>query len=475
MDSIKVKEFNFLEFPPVSTEKWEAVISRDLKGKNYKEELLWSTLEGADILPFYRSEDLDALTHKTESVTGSADWHIIEKVDIPNLIKANKQALHSLENGASGLLFDPPSSSINSKAELGQLLKDVRVDFISLHFGADLSTQKIIDWLKEICTENELDLKSLNITFSFDPFARAVKSGKLARKEDLVNYFKDKSPFKTFAVDADFYGNCGGGIVQQLAFSLAEGNEYLAMSDELNLEIPEVASKIHFNFSTASAYFLEIAKYRAFRLVWAQILNAYENYLPDAANAFIHAKTASWNKTFSDAHNNIIRATTEAMSAALGGSNAITVERFDEDFAGHSEFSARVARNIQLILQGEAYLNKVSDAGAGSYYIEVLTDKFARESWKLFQEIEKHGGFYEAINTGFIQQQLSTSQNKRIDAYQENQSVLVGVNKYEVEKSQKPNSKSTTHSTRFPFDDFYEVDSVSELRIEHALKNGGQK
>ncbi|MEX0609483.1 MAG: methylmalonyl-CoA mutase family protein [Balneolaceae bacterium] len=466
------KSLNFNEFPPISTQEWEEVISEDLKGKNYKKELLWETPEGVAVLPFYRREHLQDLEHITEPVHTKSTWNIVEKIEFQNPKTANSLALHALENGASGLHFSSSSSSISTKEDLELLLKDVQVELIYVTFGSGLTSPEISKWLKEICFDRNLDFESLNITFAFDLFAQAVHSGKLAKKEELVQVLKNlKSPFKFMGVNADFYGDCGGEIVQQLAFALAEGNEYLALTDELEMSVSEVAQNIHFQFSTASSFFLEIAKYRAFRLVWAQVLNTYEEGLAKRTDTFVHARTARWNKSTADAHSNIIRATTEAMSAVLGGCNAITVERFDSDFAEYSGFSSRIARNIQLILQGEAYLDKVSDAGAGSYYIEVLTDKIARESWELFQEIEKHGGFYEAVKSGFIQQKLIISQKNRIAAYEEKQSVLVGVNKYESKENQGENSVLKKTTPFFRVNDFHNVDSVPMLNIEEALSN----
>ncbi|MCP9291023.1 methylmalonyl-CoA mutase subunit beta [Gracilimonas sediminicola] len=459
------KALHFDEFPAISTEKWEAVIEKDLKGKDYKDVLRWKSGEGVNPLPFYREENVRDLSLSPEAVAARGSWNVMEPVEGSSIAEANKEALHALENGASGLYFCPAKNYLQSRSDLENLLKDIQIELIALRFGSAISSPEVSVWLKEICNERKLNTEELSAGFNFDPMANGALTGKLASKaeiENTVNAFDES--FSFCAIDSSVFANAGATIIQQLAFSLAAGNEYLGLDSKL-------AGNMHFNFATGPNYFLEIAKFRAFKRTWSQVLGEYG---VDNNRSSIHAETNFWNKSQSDAHNNMLRTTTEAMSAAIGGCDTITVHRYDEHFSDDSGFASRIARNIQLILQEEAYLDKVADPGAGSYYIEVLTDSIAQKSWELFQDIEAKGGFYEALKSRYIQELVAASQKEKIEAYQQKEKVLVGVNKY------KPDEKIQNLEFRIQnfagFDqDMNEcitIDKISLLNIEAELKNG---
>lgn len=464
MDSLKVKELSFSEFPPIATEEWEALIQQDLKGKNYKEVLRWDSGEGVQALPFYRKEHLEKLNHLPNPVCKTAAWEITETIEADDTKTANRYGLNALEQGASDLLFNLPADAVSSRNDLEQLLENIRIENIQLGFGANLSNPKISGWLREICKSKNLDIDSLNVAFLYDPFAYSVLTGKLEAKTSIQNKLDEFGDFfNNCAVNSSVFANSGATIVQQLAFALAAGNEYLGMNKEL-------AQSIHFNFSTGPSYFPEIAKFRAFKLLWKQVL---QEYGMEDTPVTLHAETALWNKSQTDAHNNMLRTTTEAMSAALGGCDAITVHRYDKHFAKESGFASRIARNTQLLLQEEAYLDKVADPGAGSYYIEVLTNTMAEESWKLFREIEDKGGFVECLKSGFIQSEIKTSRKDKINAYREKKEVLVGVNKYQP--GEIKDLKLTIEDypgSGFKRIAFTEIEKVEPLNIEAELQKG---
>ena len=446
------KSLHFEEFPPVSTEEWESVIERDLKGKNYKEELRWHSGEGLEPLPFYRREHLSQLEHDPAPLQDKTGWHILELVERADIKSANQQALLALENGASGIHFNPARNFISSKAELESLFKNIRIELIAVKFGSALSTPQIAGWLNEIVSDQNLKIKDLNLTFEFAPYSQSLLTGQLSPVHTIKEIAeKFNVPFRFCGVNTGVYANAGASIVQQLAFALASANEYLGSNTNL-------AKHLHFNFSFGSHYFLEIAKIRAFKLMWKQVLNEYD--LQDAP-PFISGETAYWNKTTTDAHNNMLRSTTEAMSAALSGCSMITVHPYDEHFAEPSAFASRMARNIQLILQEEAHLDKVSDPGAGSYYIEVLTDSLAKKSWELFQQIESKGGFHSCLQSGFIQELINNSRNRRIEAYRASHKVLVGVNKYEPSE----NDTDARDRTSIPDHSLPVLDKNDEIEV----------
>jgi methylmalonyl-CoA mutase len=456
---------HFDEFPPISMEKWESVIEKDLKGKNYKDILRWNSGEGVSPLPFYREEILADLKHKPAPVQRSGDWCIMEPIENSDVKAANQEALEALENGALGLSFSPDKDYLHSKSDLESLLEGIQIELITLQFQPILSKKEVAGWLKEVCEDRELNLNTVNMIFNYSPLSSALPTGNLVSLsdfEDTLNEFGKN--FHTCSVDASISGNSGATIVQQLAFALAEGNEYLGLNKNL-------AEQLHFNFSTGSNYFLEIAKVRAFRLNWSQILREYD--MGDS-NAYVSAETALWNKSKTDAHNNMLRSTTEAMSAALGGADSVVIHRYDHHFSEDSNFASRIARNSQLILQEEAYLDKVADPGSGSYYIEVLTDSLAEKAWELFQDIEAKGGFYECLKSGFIQDLISTSRKEKIEAYKEKKKIQVGVNKYQPEEELQgvsfkvlgiPAANLGEHS-------FTEIQTVEALNIETELQRG---
>lgn len=458
-------ELNFDEFPPVSTEKWEEIIQNDLKGKDYKESLRWDTRDGFDVLPFYRNEDLSNLDHSAKPLVTSANWSILEIVEDAKPTAANKQALIALENGASGLDIRLSSDRIGSKKDLETLFNGIRLDIITVVFGPSISSERVIKWVHEIISDRDLSPDSLDIHFSADIFSQAVVSGDLPTREwmeDSLNQMTSKSG--SLMINTCPYSNAGANIIQQLAFALAAGNEYLGVS-------AEEGKSLSFRFSTGTHYFPEIAKYRAFRLLWTKVL---EEYGVTNSDLNIFSETALWNKAQNDSHNNMLRTTTEAMSAALGGCNGITVHRFDEQFETPTPFASRIARNTQLILQEEAYLSKVSDPGAGSYYIEILTEKIAKESWKLFQDIESNGGFYEGLTAGAIQQLVSDSRNQKIQAYKEEKESLIGVNKYQPDDTIDISTDKIQELVSSLPDsvDITEITPIDPLYLEAELKKG---
>lgn len=255
-------------------------------------------------------------------------------------------------------------------------------------------------------------------------------------------------------------------MVDQLAFAAATGNEYLGFSNKTD----QVVQQIHFNFAVASNYFLEIAKLRAFRLIWSQILDTYQEGLSQKYPAYIHAQTSTLNISLKDSYNNILRTTTEAMSAAIGSADAITVIPFDNLYNEENSFSDRIARNIQLILKEEAYFDKVADPSAGSYFIEHLTTHLAEEAWKIFQEIEKNGGFYNSIKHGFVQKRVKEAQQARMEAAKKGELVLLGVNKHPVKDEEEHKPRSKPRVKIIPKIPYKEIETISELRIAEAFE-----
>jgi len=247
---------------------------------------------------------------------------------------------------------------------------------------------------------------------------------------ELIKESTEMPAFHIVNVNGRYFGNAGSSIVQELAFSLSAANEYLSKLTDKGLTIDEAAKSLRFTFSVGSNFFMEIAKLRAGRMLWATIVNEYKPENKEVAKMIVHCETSEFNKTIYDPYVNMLRTQTESMSAALGSCHSLSVQPFDKVFRTPNEFSERIARNQQLLLKEESYFNKIVDPGAGSYYIENLTDSIARQAWKLFIEVEEKGGYLSALKSGVIQTQIKEAADKKSNALASRKEVLLGTSQY---------------------------------------------
>jgi len=378
----------FEEFDQVSQQEWIDKITTDLKGKDYQQTLVWNSPEGIAVQPFYNSDILTANISATFTpLKKNAAWKIREKIIINSVEEANKKALTALKGGANALLF---VGEIEDKKSMDALLQDIQTDIIEIHFY-------------NATPNHTLSLVSLeNGSISYGYLSQFFDTGnwQTSKEEDinqLVELTNQENTIKTITIDAYRYGNNGANIIQELAFSLSQGVEYLNVLTDKNIDPNLIAKKTQFNFSINSNFFFEIAKIRAARILWKLILEQYKVSNPE--EMYFHAETAHCNFSTEDVHSNILRTTTEAMSAIFGGCDSLTVLPFDDSV----NFSSRIARNVQHILKEESFLDKVNNPAEGAYYIEQLTDEIAEKAWELFQSIEKEGGFLKAAESNFLQ------------------------------------------------------------------------
>jgi methylmalonyl-CoA mutase len=236
--------------------------------------------------------------------------------------------------------------------------------------------------------------------------------------------------FRVINVSGNTFANAGSTIVQELAFSLASGADYLAELTDRGISIDKIVPRMQFTFAVGSNYFFEIAKMRAARLLWSKIVEQFKPENKDSQKMFIHATTLNWNKTVYDAHVNLLRTTTEAMSAIIGGIDSLAVAPFDVAYKASDDFSRRIARNQQIVLKEESYMNKIVDPAAGSYYIESITDQIASAAWALFKEVEELGGFMKAVQKNFIQDSIETVRKKKEDDIANRKVTILGTNQY---------------------------------------------
>ncbi|MEI8113643.1 MAG: methylmalonyl-CoA mutase family protein [Bacteroidia bacterium] len=443
------KQINlFSEFPPVSTEQWMDKVTADLKGADFNRKLVWKTNEGIDVQPFYRAENLEKLDY-LNSLPGefpyvrgtkknNNDWFVRQSIQVTDFAEANNKALNYLMRGVDSLAFVFSGCTEYSLADMALLLNDIHLDAVEVNFVCKCRACKIAELFVEFAKQGNYDLKCIRASVEYDPFGKYALTGKFKIDQNfvidqavkMINATAELTKFKTLAVNGKNFGNAGSSIVQELAYSLALGAEYLTTLTDAGLDVDSVAKKLKFNLSVSANYFLEIAKFRAARLLWAQIVKAYEPKCECSCKMTVHAETGSWNKTVYDPYVNALRTQTEAMSASLGGVDSMTVLPFNAIYEESTEFSDRIARNQQLLLKEESNFSKIADPAAGSYYIEDLTASIADQAWKLFLEVQEKGGFLAALREGFIQAEIKKMATKRdlnIATRREN---LLGTNQF---------------------------------------------
>lgn len=440
----ELKEKLFSEFAPVSTEEWMAKITADLKGVPFEKKLVWKTGEGFNVNPFYRAEDIEGLK-TTESLPGEFpyvrgtkkdnDWKVRQNIEVCCFKGANEKALDLLTKGVTSLGFIIRGDEVNEE-NIATLLEGICPASVELNFNTcNCKAEKLIGILADYFKGKGVDAEKCYGSVNYDAFKKPLVKGKensewvegaaavLKAGQALPNY-------RVLAVNAFLFNNAGAYISQELGYALAWGNELMAKLTEAGFTADEVAKKIKFNLGISSNYFMEIAKFRAARWLWAEIVAAYKPACECACKMVAHAQTSEWNMTVYDAHVNLLRSQTEAMSAALAGVDSITVRPFDKIYQTPDDFSERIARNQQLLLKEECHLDKVVDPSAGSYYVEVLTNSLADVAWKLFLEVEEKGGFSVAVNAGEIQNAVNASNVARKKAVATRREILLGSNQY---------------------------------------------
>jgi len=454
------KKLNLLaDFPAVSTQEWMDKITADLKGADFDKKLVWKTNEGFNVSPFYRAEDVEqfkttqAKPGKFPFVRGAKadnDWYVRQDIVVKDAKAANEKALDVLNKGVNSLGFNIKREDLNAEF-IATLLDGINATCVELNFRTCSSvTVELLDLLINYFNYKQYDVTKLHGSVNFDAINSMLLRGKKFTKEDLaskaaaaVNTAAKLPFFRVLNVNAVSLGNAGAFVAQELGYALAWGNEYLSLMIENGVDKSLAAKKIKFNFGVGSNYFMEIAKFRAAKLLWAQIVKAYspECRRPDCSETVdgicycsmkmrIHAETSAFNKTIFDPYVNMLRTQTEAMSASLGGVHSLTVLPFDSVYKKADDFSERIARNQQLLLKEESNFDKVTDAAAGSYYIETLTNEIAAQAWKIFLQVEDEGGFLQAVLDGKVQEVIHQTADKRLKNVSARREVLLGTNQF---------------------------------------------
>ena len=437
----------FSEFPPVPTEKWEEVINKDLKGADYEKKLVWKTIEGFKVRPYYRAENLEGLEYldanpgekpftRGKHVADNV-WEVRQDIRVHNLAEANRIALDAVQRGATSLGLC--AKEVKSVADLEVLLKGIYIDAVSINFMCSQDYLGLLKLYVEYAKGHGFDCSKLQGSTDFDMFRFALKHGKFHRGEEgdlqmakeLVDYAHEALPkFRVLTVNAQLLHNSGSNIVQELGFGLAAANELVSRLTDLGCKAHRVASRLQLSVGVGSTYFMEIAKIRAARLLWSKIVEQYKSECDCAYKLFINATTSSWNQSVYDPYVNMLRSTTEAMSSAVAGADSISVLPFDNAYKEADDFGYRIARNQQLLLKEESYMDKIVDPAAGSYYIENLTDEIAKGAWEHFLKVEEAGGMCKALRAGLVQDEVEATARQRDLDIATRKTTILGTNQY---------------------------------------------
>ncbi len=491
----------FGEFPPVPTEAWEEKILADLKGADYAKKLIWNTGEGFDVRPYYRDADLAGLDH-LHALPGEIpftrgvkkrknDWIVREDILTPDLTRINPIARNAVARGAGAIGLK--ANEVTTHKELSDLLSGIDFTRTGIHFISAKTYPLVLEFLIYELNHRGMKGDLLQGSVNFDPLGFLLLHGNfyigweyaIEEAEYLLGIVRDKLPgFRVMTVNGHYFQDSGSTLVQELAFSMGCAAEYLAALTDRGASVDDVAPCFQLSLAVGPSYFLELAKFRAARLLWSRLVETFGAKREESYRLFIHATTATWNKSVFDPYVNMLRTTTESMSAALGNADSITVTPFDQPYHTPDEFSRRIARNQQLVLKEESYLDKIVDPGAGSYYIETLTGAIAHHAWEAFRKVEEQGGMLACIKSGYIQDEVEKSRKKKEEDIAARRLILLGTNQFpnpteaipDVIESAGPAEKVTEPLFK-PMVPFRVAAAFEEIRLatEQHVRNGHKR
>lgn len=427
-----MKEKLFDDFPPVSAKAWKQQIQYALKGADYNKNMVYETLEGITIKPFYHADDLER--HRLAQPTVPETWAIGQELFVADAKKANTKALEALQRGAESLVFTIPSEKISVKTLLGDIdLVNTPVHIKHQFLSKSYTTQLL-----------NATANGRSCFFHNDPIGDLARSGNwhsnqimdLTAVTEMLKLCNDRKNTTMLTVDAALYQNAGATMVQQLAYALAHAHEYLVVCRQ------DQSPKLSFKIGLGSNYFFEIAKVRALRLLWRTLADSYGI----STECHIMAVPSRRNKTLYSPNSNMLRTTTECMSATIGGADTVCNAPYDAIYHKDNEFGERSALNQLLLLKHESHFDQIAQASEGAYYIESLTQQLAQKALDLFKTIEVNGGFLKQLKTGAIQRKITESAAKEQQAFGQHNEILVGTNAF-----QKPTETVKNTLELYPF------------------------
>lgn len=419
----------FDDFAPVSSKQWKQQIQFELKGADYNESLIWNSPEDIKVKPFYHKDEFSNSFHTNTKAT---NFKICQNIFVHDLEKSNFRAINCINRGAESIRF----SIEDEKIEIAKLLQNIDLEKITIYFNFNFLSIELVKKIEVIAKE-----KNAKIYCNLDPIGQLAQEGNwFATQEknnfETLNLLSNKTTtVSMISINGGLYQNAGANMVQQIAYSLAHANEYFNRISKIN-------QPIVFEISVGTNYFFEIAKLRALRLLFNLIAKEYNH----SYDCHILVSPTKRNKTLYDYNVNMLRSTTECMSAILGGADAIANLPYDALYHKDNEFGDRIARNQLLVLKHESHFDKVNNPADGSYYIESLTSQLAEKALTLFKDIEANGGFLKQLNEGIIKRKTQESADKEQELFDLGKEILLGTNKY-------PNKKDSMKDNLelFPF------------------------
>ena len=417
----------FSDFEGVSSKQWKQQIQFELKGADYNETLIWESPEGIKVKPFYHSdEEITTYTSNTKAT----EFTILQNIFVHDIQMSNRKAKDSLSRGAESIRFTIESDKI----EIGKLMENLPLENVTYYFNLPFLSTEYVKLLNDFASTNKA-----NFIIQIDPIGQLCKDGNwfenLNPDFEKLNEISKNTSNAFLTIQSGIYQNSGANMVQQLAYTLAHVNEYFN-------RIPAINQPITIEVTVGTNYFFEIAKLRSLRLLFKTLSVQYNHN----SDCHIIATPTKRNKTLYDYNVNMLRTTTECMSAILGGANAVSNLAYDAIYHKDNEFGDRISRNQLLVLKEESYFDKVNNPSDGAYYIETLTEQLAEKALELFKEIEANGGFITQLIEGTIQRKISESAQKEQDLFDSGKEILLGTNKYP-----NPNDKMKHDLELFPF------------------------
>jgi methylmalonyl-CoA mutase len=409
----------FTEFDEVSAKQWKQKIQVDLKGADYNEKLVWKSLDGIHVKPFYHPDETPA----PYQVHPPQHWNIVEQIYVTSAEKANQKAQTALSKGAESLWFILPSEDI----QVDQLLQDIDLQKVAIYLKPEFVSTSFFSKLNSSLS------RPSKVYLQLDIVGNLARSGNwysdLGRDHEVLSQVLQNSEnlASVISIDLGLYQNAGANIPQQLAYALAQVTEYLNHIEKIDLKEDLKAGLIpQFLVSVGPNYFFEIAKLKALRVLYRSVAREFGL----SGDCHLLVQPSKRNKTLYDYNVNLLRTTTECMSAVLGGADGVCNMAYDAIYHKNNDFGSRIARNQLLVLKHESYFDKVANPAEGSYYIETLTHEMADKALDIFKQIEQGGGFVTQLKDGVIQKKINQSAGEEQEKFEAGELVLIGSNKF---------------------------------------------
>ncbi|MGO4821513.1 MULTISPECIES: methylmalonyl-CoA mutase subunit beta [unclassified Flavobacterium] len=403
----------FEDFESVSSKQWKQKIQFELKGADYNDTLIWNSPEDIKVKPFYHKDEFS----KSLAVeTKATEFKICQNIFVYDVDKSVERALDSINRGAESLRFTIEDESI----AVEKLLEKLPLQNIPVYFNMNFFSIDFVKKIEQIAVQHKA-----TFYYNLDPIGQLAKDGNWFPTAEKTNFdslnllANSITTNSIISIDSSLYQNAGANMVQQIAYALAHANEYFN-------RIPIINQKVVIKVAVGTNYFFEIAKLRAIRILYKLIAKEYNHDL----DCHILATPTKRNKTLYDYNVNMLRTTTECMSAIIGGADTVANLAYDSLYHKDNEFGDRIARNQLLVLKNESYFDKVNNTADGSYYIETLTNQLAEKALVLFKDIEANGGFLKQLNEGIIKRKIQESADKEQELFDTGKEVLLGTNKY---------------------------------------------